>query len=122
MENSTNSQTNDFPSVPLDGSFQAISEATSRSNRNEEQRQEKAKTSAEISIMAQAEWNALRVAANDQNNLSLKKKSWLFEVWLFYYSSPYVRDSVRFLKKSQTSCMRSSPEPLTILVTPVTPG
>ena len=24
--------------------------------------------------MAQAEWNALRVAANDQNNLSLKKK------------------------------------------------
>ena len=74
MENSTNSQTNDFPSVPLDGSFQAVSEATSRSNRNEEQRQEKAKTSAEISIMAQAEWNALRVAANDQNHLSLKKK------------------------------------------------
>lgn len=74
MENSTNSQTNDFPSVHLDGNFQAVSEATSRSNRNEEQRQEKAKTSAEISIMAQAEWNALRVAANDQNNLSLKKK------------------------------------------------
>lgn len=59
--------------------------------------------------MAQAEWNALRVAANDQNNLSLKKKSWLCEVWLLYYSSPYVRDSVRFLKKSQTSCLRSSP-------------
>ena len=62
--------------------------------------------------MAQAEWNALRVAANDQNNLSLKKKkkkSWLCEVWLLYYSSPYVRDIVRFLKKSQTSCLWSSP-------------
>lgn len=60
--------------------------------------------------MAQAEWNALRVAANDQNNLSLKKKKVGCVRFGYYtiYSSPYVRDIVRFLKKSQTSCLRFS--------------
>ena len=68
MENLTNSQANDFPYVHLAMSFQAVSEATSRNNRDEEQKEEKENTPAETSISAQAEWNALRVAANDQNN------------------------------------------------------
>lgn len=39
-----------------------------RNNRDEEQKEEKEKTPAETSISAQAKWNVLRVAANDQNN------------------------------------------------------
>lgn len=46
-----------------------VSEATSRNNRNEEQKEEKEKMHAEISILAQAQRNALRVTASNPNNL-----------------------------------------------------